>query len=72
MNISERMRRMPAKMASVLAAILPEAKKAARVTAILDKLGLEDQRHMLPEDLSGGEDQRGAIGRALISGARII
>ena len=51
---------------------LPEAKKAARVTAILDKLGLEDQRHMLPEDLSGGEDQRGAIGRALISGARII
>lgn len=51
---------------------LPEAKKAARVTAILDTLGLEDQRHMLPEDLSGGEDQRGAIGRALISGARII
>lgn len=51
---------------------LSEEQKKIRVTSILNKLGLEKQRHMLPENLSGGEDQRGAIGRALISGARII
>jgi putative ABC transport system ATP-binding protein len=41
-----------------------EAKR--RAEEMLDLLGLENKHHLLPEELSGGEKQRVAIGRALI------
>ncbi|MGE3807954.1 MAG: ABC transporter ATP-binding protein [Gemmataceae bacterium] len=38
----------------------------ARTAAMLAVLGLSDKREMFPGDLSGGEKQRVAVGRALI------
>ncbi len=42
------------------------------VGKILKLLGLEHRRKFKPYQLSGGEQQRVAIGRALITGARLI
>ena len=38
----------------------------------LDKLGLKDWAHHMPNELSGGQKQRVAIARALISQPQII
>lgn len=38
----------------------------------LDKLGIKDRAHHLPNELSGGQKQRVAIARALISNPKII
>ena len=37
-----------------------------RSEEMLDLLGLEQKHHLLPEELSGGEKQRVAIGRAIV------
>jgi lipoprotein-releasing system ATP-binding protein len=49
--------------------IAGEKKKAALLKAgeLLEYLGLEDRRQHKPSELSGGEQQRVAIGRALIN-----
>ena len=39
---------------------------------ILSLLGLQDRRRHLPNQLSGGQKQRVAIGRALITGPKLI
>jgi len=49
-----------------------KAKKAERIDEILSMIGLEDRGDHLPGQLSGGEMQRVAIGRALISDPRVI
>jgi putative ABC transport system ATP-binding protein len=42
-------------------------REAERIAdAMLDRLGLSRQRHLRPDQLSGGEKQRVAIGRALV------
>ncbi|MCE5179787.1 MAG: ABC transporter ATP-binding protein [Porphyromonadaceae bacterium] len=38
----------------------------------LDKMGLRDWAHHMPNELSGGQKQRVAIARAMISGPKII
>jgi len=38
----------------------------------LDKMGLKDWAHHMPNELSGGQKQRVAIARAMISGPKII
>jgi putative ABC transport system ATP-binding protein len=40
--------------------------------AMLDSLGMRDKAHLLPAQLSGGEKQRVAVGRALIKRPRLI
>ncbi|HBQ86071.1 MAG TPA: peptide ABC transporter ATP-binding protein [Syntrophomonas sp.] len=45
---------------------------SAYVEEILDVLGLQDRRNHLPRQLSGGEQQRVAIGRALITHPMLI
>ena len=51
------------------------AKKEARKEAkeVLDALGIRgDKQHRYPFNLSGGEQQRVAIGRTLVTGAKAI
>lgn len=51
------------------------AKKEARKEAkeVLDALGIKgDKQHRYPSNLSGGEQQRVAIGRTLVTGAKVI
>jgi putative ABC transport system ATP-binding protein len=43
-----------------------------RVDELLDVLQLKDRRHHRPDQLSGGEQQRVAIGRALINNPSVI
>lgn len=40
--------------------------------ALLDSLGLSERLHHLPSELSGGEQQRVAMARALISGPSLV
>ena len=44
---------------------LPRRERAARAMALLDTVGLADQAHKLPSQVSGGQQQRAAIARAL-------
>ena len=43
-----------------------------RAKAVLEKVGLSDQLHKLPNQLSGGQMQRVAIARALVNNPEII
>lgn len=46
--------------------------RTARVGRLLELLGLESQRDLLPSQLSGGEQQRAAIARALVNEPSVI
>jgi putative ABC transport system ATP-binding protein len=45
---------------------VPSAARAGRIDAMLDELGLAGKADRFPTQLSGGEQQRVAVGRALI------
>lgn len=49
-----------------------EAKIKTRITEILKKVGLENKENKLPHELSGGEQQRVSIARALVNEPEII
>lgn len=50
----------------------PMSKARAEANAVLESLGLTELADRFPNDLSGGEQQRVAIGRALVGGRRIL
>jgi len=56
--------------AEVLA--MPPAEVRRRTLEILELVGLQDKSHRLPGELSGGEQQRVAVGRALINQPKLI
>lgn len=58
----------------MLPAMMLESSKTAKKKAkeLLDKVGLKDKYSRLPAQLSGGEQQKVAIARALINEPRII
>ncbi len=58
-------------MALTLAGIMPSERKR-RAKDVLKKVGLSDQIHKKPNQLSGGQMQRVAIARALINDPEII
>ncbi len=43
-----------------------------RATAILDRLGINDQAHKLPSTMSGGQQQRVAVARALANDPGVL
>ena len=49
-----------------------EAKIKVRITEILKKVGLENKENKMPHELSGGEQQRVSIARALVNEPEII
>ncbi|HRH68670.1 MAG: ABC transporter ATP-binding protein [Flavobacteriales bacterium] len=49
-----------------------KAKRMAEAQDMLDRVGLKDWAHHMPNELSGGQKQRVAIARALIAGPKII
>ena len=51
---------------------LGRGERAARVTELLEQVGLADRRDHLPSRLSGGEQQRVAIARALANSPRVV
>jgi putative ABC transport system ATP-binding protein len=48
------------------------AAASAKVNELLESLGLAKRRHHRPDAMSGGEQQRVAIGRALVSDPAVI
>ncbi len=44
----------------------------ARITEVLDAVGMETKAHKMPHQLSGGEQQRIAIARALLNQPKVI
>jgi cell division transport system ATP-binding protein len=56
--------------AEVLGVPLPEVRR--RTLEVLELVGLQDKASRLPSELSGGEQQRIAIGRALINRPKLI
>ena len=59
---------------SIPALIANKSKKESdkRAEELLDLLGLRDRKHHKPSELSGGEQQRVAVARALINNPKVI
>lgn len=59
---------------NILLPSLAGGKKVASSTldAMIEKVGLSHRRHAMPDTLSGGEQQRMAIARALVSGPALV
>jgi putative ABC transport system ATP-binding protein len=51
---------------------MAEQDRRKKALSLLDKLGLGDRTHHAPEELSGGEQQRVAVARALINDPDIV
>jgi len=50
----------------------PASERRARVLALLDAVGMADQKDKRPEQLSGGQKQRVAIARALVTSPELV
>lgn len=59
-------------MAPLLIAGIDKKEAGKKVTALLEKFGLEKRKNHYPNELSGGEQQRVAIARAIVNNPYII
>jgi putative ABC transport system ATP-binding protein len=55
-----------------LRGVVPRAQRRARALALLERVGIVGQADKLPATLSGGEQQRAAIARALVNDPPVI
>ncbi len=53
-------------------ALVPAAERQRRASRILDQVGLREHIHHFPNELSGGQMQRAAIARALVSNPTLV
>jgi putative ABC transport system ATP-binding protein len=51
---------------------MPKAQRHMRVSAVLERLGLGDYAKFHPTELSGGEQQRVAVARAVVGDPKLI
>jgi len=59
-------------MMPALIARMPEAEARQRASDVLDLVGLGDKLHRRPAELSGGEQQRVAVARAVVLHPRLV
>jgi len=51
---------------------LPSKKRNDRVSRLLEKIGMTDQKKKYPNQISGGQKQRVAVARALVTNPQIV
>ncbi len=51
---------------------VPAAERFRRVNEILERFNLKHRANYFPNELSGGQQQRVAVGRAVVSGSKIL
>ena len=49
-----------------------KAERAERIEKVLADVGMSDKKHNMPYELSGGEQQRIAIARAILNNPKVI
>ena len=59
-------------MMPALIARLPDREARAMAESVLERVGLKDKEHRRPAELSGGEQQRVAVARAVVLGPRLV
>ncbi len=59
-------------LAMDLVDVVPKRERHARALALLEQVGIADHAHKLPSALSGGEQQRAAIARALANDPALL
>jgi len=59
-------------MMPALIARLPDRDARARAAEVLEMVGLRDKMHRRPAELSGGEQQRVAVARAVVLRPRLV
>ena len=51
---------------------VPIEERRKKVTALLEAVGMADQRNKYPDQISGGQKQRVAIARALVTNPKLV
>jgi putative ABC transport system ATP-binding protein len=51
---------------------VPSGERRKRVSALLDAVGMADQRDKYPDQISGGQKQRVAVARALVTNPKLV
>lgn len=51
---------------------MPAAERKQRVNALLEAVGMTDQKDKFPDQISGGQKQRVAIARALVTNPKLV